>query len=83
MKILNLQELGQPKNIEEILDWQDDDNDNDVDTTDDSDNDESDTDGADAKVTTIDDLVDGDEVDPDSAEPEPDDFDYCQAFIGH
>jgi hypothetical protein len=68
MTVLHLQRFGQPKNIESILDWE-----NDVD------NDTEDTDN-DAKVTTIDDLLVSDEDDEDSEEPIADDF--CEDFIG-
>jgi hypothetical protein len=79
VKILYYQQLGQPKNIQSILDWEND-ADEDVEDTDDSDdNTDEVTDGGDAKVQTIDDLVDQDESDPDSDKPDPGDYceDYC------
>ena len=71
MKIKYFQQLGQFKNINDILepDWQDE---NDTDESDADDNTE-DTDGG-QKITTIDDLVGNAEVDPDSDQPDPDDF---------
>ena len=76
MNVLHFQQLGQPKNIQEILDWE---NDVDEDDTDDSDNDSEDTDGE-AKITNIDDLLVSDEDDEDSEEPIADDF--CEDSIG-
>jgi hypothetical protein len=70
------QQLGQFKNINQMLDpdWRDEDND--VDTTDNSDDDTD----SDNKIQTVDDLVDNSEVDPDD---EPDDDDLCiQDFVG-
>jgi hypothetical protein len=83
MTVLHLQRFGQPKNIESILDWENDVDNDDVEDTDtddsDVDNDTEDTDN-DAKVTTIDDLLVSDEDDEDYEEPIADDF--CEDFIG-